>query len=169
MRTKKIIMGVVFMFIFLATNAFAADGKMGYVDLSRLFDQYHKTKEYDKVLEAKHADYQKERGVKVDKIKEAQGKLDLLTADKKAAVKDDIEKMKADLLELDRQKQADLTKERNEKIRDILLEIEKIVSGFAEKENYSLILNDRVLIYGNPAMNITEPILTILNGDTTKK
>lgn len=169
MKMKKIIMGIVFMFVFLATNAFAADGKMGYVDLSRLFDQYHKTKEYDKVLEGKHAGYQKERGAKADKIKEAQGKLDLLTADKKAAVKDDIEKMKTDLLEFDRQKQADLTKERNEKIRDILLEIEKIVSGFAEKENYSLILNDRVLIYGNPAMNITEPILTILNGDATKK
>ena len=168
MKMKKILMAVVFMFAFLATNAFA-DGKIGYVDLSKLFDEYHKTKEYDKVLEAKHSDYEKERNAKVEKVKESQGKLDLLADDKKAALKADIEKMKNDLLETDRQKQADLTKERNEKIRDILLEIEKIVSGFAEKENYSLILNDRVLIYGNPTMNVTEPILTILNGEPTTK
>ena len=51
----------------------------------------------------------------------------------------------------------------NEKIREILLEIEKVVSDFAVKENYDIILNDRVLIYGNPVQDLTEDILTILN------
>ena len=58
---------------------------------------------------------------------------------------------------------SDLTKERNEKIREILLEIEKIVSDYAEKEGYEIILNDRVLIYGNQNKNLTENILAILN------
>lgn len=141
----------------------AKDIKIGYVDLSRLFDEYYKTKEYDKVLEAKHKDYEKVRNEKMDKIREIQGKLSLTTEDKKAPLEADIEKQKAELLEWDRQQKTDLTKERNEKIREILLEIEKIVSGFAEKENFTVILNDRVLIYGEQTLNVTEQVLKSLN------
>ena len=78
-------------------------------------------------------------------------------------MEDQIAKIKADLLEFDKQGKADLTKNRNEKIREILLEIEKIVSNFAQKEDYSIILNDRVLIYGVPKDDVTEYILKTLN------
>ena len=163
----KKVTGILIFIIVLAfaSMGFAADQsiKMAYVDLSRLFDEYYKTKDYDKVLEGKTSEFEKDRNVKVEKIRDAQGKLGLLADDKKKDQEAEIEKLKADLLEFDRQKKADLTKERNEKIREILLEIEKEVSVYAEKEKYSVILNDRVLIYGNPAMNVTEPILTKLN------
>ena len=71
--------------------------------------------------------------------------------------------MKAELLEFDRQKKEDMTKKRNEKIRELLLEIEKVISDYAEKEKYSIILNDRVLIYGEQSLNETENILKIIN------
>ena len=150
-------------------NAFAADKeKIGFVDLSRLFDEYHKTQEYDKVLEAKNKEFEKERNDKIEKIREEQGKLGLLAEDKKAELEKNVENMKAELLEFDRQKKTDLTKERNEKIQEILLEIEKIVSNFAEKEGYSVILNDRVLIYGEQTKNLTEKILATLNVNQEK-
>lgn len=161
---------VVFFFVLIFTvvgdiDAQTAGGRIAYVDLSRLFDEYHKTKEYDTVLEAEHKEYEQESKAQIEKIREAQGKLALLTDDKKAALEKEIETMKSDLMEFDRQKKTDLTKERNEKIREILLEIEKIVSDFAEKENYDIILNDRVLIYGDPAANVTENILKVLNAE----
>ena len=139
--------------------------KIATVDLSRLFDEYYKTKEYDKVLEEKSKAFEKERNDKIEKIREAQGKLELLAEDKKAPVQQDVDKMKNELLEYDRQKKTELTKERNDKIREILLEIEKIVSGYAEKQGFSLILNDRVLIYGNQSLNVTETILKQLNAN----
>lgn len=148
---------------FVSPAALAADEKIGFVDLSRLFDEYHKTKEYDKVLEEKHKTFEGERQVKVDKIQESIGKLGLLADDKKATLEQEIENMKAEVLEFDRQKKTDLTKERNEKIQEILLEIEKVVSDYAEKEKFSVILNDRVLIYGNQTSDLTEVILKILN------
>ena len=161
---KLLIISLVASGLFI-TGAQAAEkgDKIGYLDLSRIFDEYQKTKDYDKVLEAKSAEYEKERNAKIEKVRDAQNKLGLLAQDKKADQEKEIEKMKAELLEYDRQKKGDLTKERNEKIREILLEIEKIVSNFAQKENYSLILNDRVLIYGNPAMNVTEQILKAMS------
>jgi len=100
---------------------------------------------------------------KIEKIRESESKLALLKEDQKKILEEEINVMKGDAQEFVRQEQSDLTKERNEKIREILLEIEKIVSDYAEKENYDVILNDRVLIYGNPAKNLTEKMLTILN------
>ena len=152
-------------FTFAASTPAVAQGleKIGYVDLSRLFDEYYKTKDYDKVLEQKHKTFEEERQVKVDKIQESIGKLGLLADDKKADLESNIEEMKAEVLEYDRQKRTDLTKERNEKIREILLEIEKVVSDYAQKEKYSVILNDRVLIYGNQTFDLTEEILKVLN------
>lgn len=138
--------------------------KIGFVDLSRLFDEYYKTKEYDQKLEAEQGDFEKIRNEKIEGIRESQGKLGLLTEDKKAEVEENIENMKADLLEFDRQQKQDLTKKRNEKIREILLEIEKVVSDYAEKEDFSVILNDRVLIYGSQTFDLTEQVLKILNG-----
>jgi outer membrane protein len=170
MKLSKIILMSLVAIALVAPASFAEEkAKIGYVDLSRLFDEYHKTKEYDKVLEEKSKAFEKERNDKIEKIKEAQGKLALLADDKKKQMEQDVEKMKAELLEFDRQKKTDLTKERNEKIRDILLEIEKIVSDFAKKEGYSVILNDRVLIYGETGLNLTEQVLKSLNDSQAKK
>ncbi len=157
-------------FLFGITRTFAEDkAKIGYVDLSRLFDEYYKTKEYDKVLEAEHKVYEQESKTKIDKLREEQGKLALLKEDQKKATQDEIDKMKNDLLEYDRQKKTDLTKERNEKIREILLEIEKIVSGYAEKNSYTVILNDRVLIYADKTLDLTEDVLKNLNATKPEK
>ncbi|OGX09671.1 MAG: hypothetical protein A2Y03_01235 [Omnitrophica WOR_2 bacterium GWF2_38_59] len=157
--------------VFLMTsNSYAQnkDGKMGYVDISRLFDSYYKTKEYDEILNGKHTAFQEEVKGKVEEIKEKESKLVLLADDKKADLETEIETMRTSLLEFDRQKKTDLTKERNEKIQELLLEIEHIISNYAEKENYSVILNDRVLIYGNPALDLTAEILKILNENEAK-
>ena len=159
---------LIFMMVLtLAASAVYAqkDMKIGFVDLSRLFDEHHKTANYDVQLETEHKKFEDERNAKIEKIQEAQGKLALLNEDKKASLEEEIEKMKADLLEYDREQKTTLTKERNEKIREILLEIEQQVSAYAEKEGFDVILNDRVLIYGNPAKDLTDEILTKLNAN----
>ena len=173
MRVLKIAMLFLAVSAFVLTSAHAAgkdvlSPKIGYVDLSRLFDEYYKTKEYDKVLEKKHNEYTKEAEAKMAKIKEAQGKLALMNDEKKTELEKQIDQMKKDFIEFDRQEKTTLTKERNEKIREILLEIEKVVSGFAESNGYSVILNDRVLIYGAQNLDLTEQVLKILN-DGEKK
>lgn len=165
MKLLKLMLIIVFACsLVLPTAAIAKeDNKIGFVDLSRLFDEYHKTKEYDKVLEGQQKDFQDKQQAKIDKIREEQDKLSILADDKKAKAEEEIEKLKAELMDFNREQQTELTKVRNEKIREILLEIEKVVSTYAEKENFTVILNDRVLIYGNQAINVTEPILNMLN------
>ena len=164
MKILKLTLAAVFISCFIANASYAAEGgKIGYVDLSRLFDEYHKTQEYDKLLESKHNELEKLGKEKIDKIHESESKLSLLQDAEKKTLQDKIDSMKSDAQDFVQQQQANLTKERNEKIREILLEIEKVVSDYAEAQNYSIILNDRVLIYGDPAKNVTEDILAILN------
>ncbi|MBI4309890.1 MAG: OmpH family outer membrane protein [Candidatus Omnitrophica bacterium] len=153
----------------LATAAFAKDLKIAYVDLSRLFDNYQKTKEYDAVLQKESEGFQKERDAMINKIRDAQGKLALLKEDEKQKVQGDIDKQKNDLIEYDKQKRTELAKKRDEKVREILLEIEKIVSEMAKKEGYDYVLNDRVLIYGDQSQNITDKVLKALNDGLGKK
>ena len=143
---KMLMMAAVAVAIVIAGTTSAQAGKIGYVDLSRLFDEYHKTKEYDKVLEAKHSELEKIGLEKVEKIKESESKLALLKEDQKKTLEAEIETMKTEAQGFVSQEQSNLTKDRNEKIREILLEIEKVVSDYAEKEQYDIILNDRVLI-----------------------
>jgi len=167
---KKVLMvmlATAFIFSFSMAGAAQAQ-KIGYLDLSKTFDNYEKTKEYDKVLEAEHDAYQKERNTKIEKIQELQGKLALLKEEEKQKQQDEIDKLITELRDFDQAKGTDLTKKRDDKIREILLEVEDAVSGYAKKEGFDFILNDRVLIYGQDSMNVTDAILEILNSGYKK-
>lgn len=167
MKKIKILAVLFVMITCVAFTSYAqsVSGKIGYVDLSRLFDEYYKTKDYDKVLESKHNEFSSEVKSKIEQIQEAEGKMAIMNESNKADMETKVEQMRVALEDFDKQEKMNLTKERNEKIREILLEIEKVVSDYAEKENYAVILNDRVLIYGVQSLNLTEEILGVLNSN----
>ncbi|MCK5215337.1 MAG: OmpH family outer membrane protein [Candidatus Omnitrophica bacterium] len=170
MKKLTFLLLAAFMACTLTTSLYAQEvKKIGYLDLSKVFDSYEKTKEFDSSLEGVYKEYDKERTTKIEQLKEAQGKMALLSDDEKEKVGKEVEQLKTDLVEYDRQKQTDLRKQRDEKIRELLLEIEKIVSDVAKKEKYDLILNDRVLIFGSDALDVTDKIIQILNEGYNKK
>lgn len=155
-------LAITLVLIFFITPLPAAD-KLAYVDLSRIFNEYGKTKDYDKILSDKEAAYNAERDKKTDEIKQLQDKMNLLSDKEKEAKKQDIEtKIKA-LQDFDRQKQTDLRKEQDEKMRGILKDIEEAIRQYSEKEGYTLVFNDRVLVYQNKSLDITDKIIDILN------
>jgi len=161
-REKTVFLCAVFMLIVMLTSANAAD-KFGYVDLSRAFSEYSKTKDYDKTLNDKQDVYDKEREKKVNDVKQLQDKMNLLSDKEKEAQKPQLEdKIKA-LQDFDRQQQTDLRKEQDEKMKEILKDIEGAVKTYAEKEGYTMVFNDRVLVYQNKSLDITDKIMVILN------
>lgn len=161
---KKLVValgGVVFALTVLAV-AQAAE-KFAYIDLSRTFSEYNKTKDYDKTLNDKTTAYETELDKKVNDVKQLQEKMNLLSDKEKEAKKTDMEtKIKA-LQEFKRQRETDLRKEQDEKMKDILKNIEDAVKQYAEKEGYTLVFNDRVLVYQAKSMDITDKIIDILN------
>lgn len=171
MKTWKTAIVTVVCVLGLAFTASAQTNlkKVGFLDLSKLFDNYEKTKSFDADLQTKYTAYEKERDSRIEKLKEQQGKLALLKEEEKAKMQQDVDKMRNEILEYDQAQTTDLKKQRDEKIREVLLEIEKTVSDYAKKEGYDLVLNDRVLIYGDQGFDITDPILKIMNEAYNKK
>ncbi len=168
-------MGTFWLMIFLtlcfvqASFAQSSDLKIGYVNLTVIFDKYQKTVDYDKVLEQKSTDYKKQRNDLVAKIQEAERRITLLKEEERMKVVQQIEKDKQALMDFDQKKQTELRKDRDDKIREILLEIESVVKAYAQREEYDIILNDRVLIYGAESFDLTQKILDSLNAAAPKK
>lgn len=150
--------------------AFAAADKIGYVDLSRVFDEYLKTKDFDKSLEAKGAQKQIDRDKMVNEVKKLRDESELLSAkakEEKQAVIDD--KIKV-LQDFDRNTRDALRKERDVMVRDILKEIEAVIQTFGKSEGYGFIFNDRVLVYKSETADLTGQIIKVLNDSyATKK
>ncbi len=163
MKALKVL-GLAVMFGLMASGiSLAGDLKIAYVDLSKVFDGYRKTKEFDAVLQSEGQAFQKERDAMVQKIQDAQSRLDLMKDSGKEALKADIEKQVKDVKEFDNDKRTQLAKKRDDKVREILTEIQNVAGDLAKREGYAYVLNDRVMIYGEAQFNVTDEVLKTLN------
>jgi Skp family chaperone for outer membrane proteins len=162
-KATVILCGMVIGLALFMGNALAAD-KFAYIDLSRTFSEYSKTKGYDKTLTDKEKVYTDERDKKVADLKAFQDKLSLLNDKEREAKGAELQAKVKEFQEYDRSKQADLRKEQDEKMKEILKDIEEAVKKYSQKEGYTLVFNDRVLVYQTPSMDITSQIIAILNG-----
>ena len=168
MKKLATVMAGMFFASLMVGSALAAD-KIGYVDLSKIFSEYKKTKDYDKVLGDKEQVYTTERDKKVNELKQLQDKMNLMNDKEKEAKKPELETKVKLLQEFDRQKQTDLRKEQDEKMKEILKDIETAVAQLASKEGYSYVLNDRVLVYQDKKLEVTDQVISILNKQSGKK
>jgi Skp family chaperone for outer membrane proteins len=120
MGKKFLFFGVVIFALTILVGQAAAADKFAYVDLSRTFSEYGKTKDYDKALTEKETSYNTERDKKINDIKQFQDKMNLLSDKEKEAKKAELETKVKDLQDFDRQKQTDLRKEQDERMKDLL-------------------------------------------------
>ena len=54
-------------------------------------------------------------------------------------------------------------------MKEILTDIEASVKKYAEKEGYTMVFNDRVLIYQNKSLDITDEVIKILTAKGSGK
>lgn len=163
MKAVKFLMVFLGFFLMMSSVSLAQTVKFAHVDLAKLFDEYEKTKAYDAVLEADNTKFTEERNKKIESIKALQSKMEAVKDTEKAKIEEDMEKLKNEILEFDRAKREELTKARDEKVKEILTEIEKVVADYAKKENITYVMNDRVFVYGDASLSITDQILKTLN------
>lgn len=163
MKKAMMVLGeVVFVLGILVSTVNAAD-KFGFIELGKIFNEYNKTKDYDKVLSGKENAYETERDKKVDEIKQLQDKMNLLSDKEKETKKTDLEDKIKSLQEFDRQKQADLRKESNEKRAEVMKDIDSAIKSYAAKEGYTLVFNEVGVVYNSKEMDITDKIIELLN------
>ena len=158
----------IFIVSFSATALAQSEQKIGYVDLSMAFDEYQKTKDFDKALEKKGDVKQEEREKLVKEIRKMREELDLMNEKARSKKEQDIEAKIRSLQEFDQDAKAGLTKERDDMVRDILREMNDVIHEYGETHGYLIILNDRVLLYGDKTIDLTGEIIKILNDSYNK-
>ncbi len=160
---KRVTLLIFIFSLILSLDSFSQNLKVGYIDVFKVFREYKKTKDYDKILEDKKKSKEKELEKKRNEIKKMQDRLDLLKEEEQKKEREKISKAAQDYREQERQVILDLKKERDEKMEEIVKDIEKVVKEYAIKNNFDLILNKGAIVYGNEGIDLTETILKLIN------
>ncbi|MBN2483540.1 MAG: OmpH family outer membrane protein [Candidatus Omnitrophica bacterium] len=147
--------------VMFSSYAFALE--IGYVDIYQIFNEYKKTKDYDKVLEEERGVKEKELEKKKEEIRKMQDKLELLKENEQEKEREKITKAAMEYRELERQYLLDLKKKRDDKMKEIVEDIDKVVEDYARKKGYDVILNKGAVLYGGKKYDITQDILRIVN------
>ena len=154
---------VIFLFTSNCILAGAEELKIGYINLGKTFDEYEQTQKYDKSLEKKGDSKKKERQKLVDEIRDLKDEMVLLSDSSKKEKQAVLDEKIKELQEFDEETRGELRQDRDEMVRDVLREIDDVIQEYGEKNGYTVILNDRVLLYGNEAIDITQDIIDLLN------
>lgn len=167
MRKGIVVLVMALFCLAFVISAYAAE-KIASVDIGKLFDEYPKTKEFDKGLEQKAGAYEKDRDTRISEIKQLQDKLSILTDQEKEKKQKELEEKIKSAREFTLSKESELKKERDDRLREVLKDIEATVGQYAQKEGYTMVFNDRVFVYSNKANDITGKVLEILQADYKK-
>ena len=166
---RKIVLAVAAIFIFVSLYAmesrtvFAAESKIGYVDMAKVFSEYNKTKDAEKTLEDKGKAKEDERKKIVDEIRKLKDEQSLLSDKAKAEKQGVIDDKIKGLQDFDRKTRDELLKDRNDSLGNILKDIEKIVTDYAKETGYDMVLDSRMLLYSKEGYDLTAEVLKRLN------
>jgi outer membrane protein len=164
-----LLVGVIFVASIFLFQGICFAQKIAFVDLAVVFDGYEKTKDYDVKLDGARKTEQEKIDKKVEEIKTLQDKLPLLSEGEKTAKQGEIDKLARDLQDYQRTAETTLIKDRNDKLEEVLKDIQGVVDELAKQEGYDIIVNNRALLYGNNSLDITTTVVKKLNEKYKKK
>lgn len=162
-RTLKYLIVFFIGFCLTLPSAWAKLDKVGYVDVTKVFDGYQKTKDNDVTLQEAGKKKEEERDALVHEVRRLKDEQALLAENAREKKQEEVDAKIRELQEYDAAARRELGEERNKKVREIFKDIDDTVQRFGEKKGYDLILNDRVLLYRSAALDVTEEVLNELN------
>jgi len=143
--------------------SYAKELKIGYINFLSVFNEYKKTKDYDDALNKKTEEKEKQLKDKGAELEKLQSKLSVLKDKEKDKEQQKLDQAEKDFQLLRRQSLLDLKKERDDKMKEIIDDIEKTIKDYAKKNNFDLILHGSAVLYGDKGIDITDEILKVVN------
>ena len=159
-----IILGVSFCSI-----GFAKDLKIGFVDVYKIFNEYDKTKESESTLDKKKKKVEEKLIEKKNVLEKIQNKLETLNEEQKKVEESKLIQQVKEYRDLERTAVVDIRKERDEKMKEILEDINQVTKEYSKNNDFDLVVNENAILYsGDSIVNITDKILKLCN-DNFKK
>lgn len=153
----------------LATPAFSQELKIGFVDVEKAFNEYEVTKQNDARLKEEGKAKTNERTGMVEEIKKLREEAELLSEEARKEKEKSIEDKMKMLREFDERTKDELRSKRDFLLKKIFDDIRETIEEVGKAENYSLILNDRALLYKQDAFDMTSKVVQKLNEKASKK
>ncbi len=157
-------------FLISPAQTFAVDGdKYAFVDVAKVFDDFQKTKDNDRILQEEGKKKEQERDVIVHEIRQMKDELSLVTSEARAKKQESLELKVRELQEFDQKAKQDLGQKRAGIVKEIFKDIDDTVKRYGERKGMDLIFNEKVLLYHSPRQDATAEILIELNQAYAKK
>ena len=142
----------------------AAEIKIGYVNLAKVFDSYERTKSSEAALEKQGKQKDAELQARLNELKKLREGLELLNDQAREAKAHEIEQKADDLQRFKTATLRELGRERQKLADSIFTDIQGVIDDYAKANGFSLILQkDKVVLYGEPVYDVTDEILKALN------
>jgi len=153
--------------------AFAADTKLGYIDMQRALNTSEAGKEAKEQLAARVKKYQEEINTKQEEIKKLKDELEkqgmLLAESKRAEKEKEYQQRLKDFQRFTKDAQDELQGKDEEYTRKILEGMEKIVQEFGRKNGYTFIfVRNEGMLFADDKADVTDEVLKLLNASRKK-
>ena len=166
------IFGVAFacvLFALPSPRAGAEELKAAYVNVGKVFDGFERTKASEAVLGKKGKQKEAELEGRVNELKKLREGLELLNDQARESKAREVEARADELKRFQANTAGDLRKERDAIAQEILKEIQSAVTEYAKTNGYTLILDERSVLYGVPAFDVSDEVLALLNSRAAAK
>ena len=157
-----------------AARAAHADDKIAFVDLQRALEETNDGKAAKAKLKSDFDQKQKELDAKQEELKKMKEDFDkksaLMKEDAKIKAQQDMGQRLQVLQETYARLQGDLQKKEADATRGIRAKLSSVVQKIAERENFAMVLErSSSVVYGKPALDITNEVIRNYNSGGSKK
>jgi outer membrane protein len=143
--------------------------KIGYVDVEKVFNEYELTKQNDAKLKEEGKTKTGERAGMVEEIKKLKEEAELLSEEVRKEKETVIEEKLKTLRDFDEKTKNELRSKRDFLLKGIFDDIRETIEEIGKAEQYSLVFNDRALLYKTDAFDITPQVVKKMNEKASKK
>ena len=141
--------------------------KVGFVDMTRLFNEYYRTKTVTDEFDARWNKAQEELDKRGDHIKGLQDQLeekgDALSETERAELKAEISEEVRAATVYGEKRTRELRREKQQLERDLLEELQKQIEDYGTRKGYSMVFNENLLLHGAQTFDLTDEILKQVN------
>lgn len=165
---KSFITSVVLLLSFLALPVFAADLKLGNVDMQKILMLSDAGKDAKEQLAIKAAKYEAEKNLKEEDLKKLKGELEkqsvLLSESARVAKEKDYQQKLKEYQRFLKDAQDDLQAKNDEYTNKIVEEIVKVVQDFGKKNGFTYIfVKNESMIFMDDKIDLTDELLKQFN------
>lgn len=170
---KRLVQVAVIAGCIAAGTAFAAETKIGFIDMQRAINTSEAGKEAKEQLAARLKKYQDEINVKQDDLKRLKEELEkqgmLLSESARASKEKDYQQRLKDFQRFTKDAQDELQGKDEEFTRKILEGMEKIIQEYGRKSGYTFILvKNESMLFADDKADLTDEVLKLFNANRKK-